>query len=298
MRIIIPRQDYASLLDPSELHRPEEKYQDLKVDVRMKLAGEKFRNYEDNIQTDQVKQTYKLMHENMTYDFVQKKIDKWTKFNHAEMGLMEAIFLLDNLVDQSDPDTDLPNSVHAFQTAERIRKVHPDKEWFHLTGLLHDAGKVMALWGEPQWCVVGDTFPVGAQFRPSCVFSEYFQNNEDAMNEEYSTLSGIYKENCGLDNVTMSWGHDEYMYRMLRHNNTTLPKEALYAVRYHSFYPYHSGNDYQYLANEEDADMLKWVLEFNKFDLYSKVDEAPNVQELKSYYQSLIDKYIPGVLKW
>ncbi len=43
---------------------------------------------------------------------------------------MEAITLLDNLVDESDPDIDLPNSVHAFQTAERIREVHPDKGEF------------------------------------------------------------------------------------------------------------------------------------------------------------------------
>ena len=40
---------------------------------------------------------------------------------------MDAITTLDNLVDESDPDIDLPNSVHAFQTAERIREKHPDK---------------------------------------------------------------------------------------------------------------------------------------------------------------------------
>jgi inositol oxygenase len=43
------------------------------------------------------------------------------------MTIMEAITLLDSLVDESDPDTDLPNSVHAFQTAERIREAHPDE---------------------------------------------------------------------------------------------------------------------------------------------------------------------------
>ena len=47
------------------------------------------------------------------------------------------------MVDESDPDIDLPNSVHAFQTAERIRAEHPDKEWFQLTGLIHDLGKVI-----------------------------------------------------------------------------------------------------------------------------------------------------------
>jgi inositol oxygenase len=47
----------------------------------------------------------------------------------------------------------------------------------------------------------------------------------------YSTKLGMYEENCGLDKVTMSWGHDEYMYRMLQHNKSTLPEEAFYIIR-------------------------------------------------------------------
>lgn len=92
---------------------------------------------------------------------------------------MEAVFMLDALIDESDPDTDLPNSIHAFQTAERIRAIHPDKEWFHLVGLLHDLGKVLALWGEPQWAVVGDTFPLGCKFSSKIVFADTFINNTD-----------------------------------------------------------------------------------------------------------------------
>lgn len=43
------------------------------------------------------------------------------------MGMMDAIMTLDQLVDESDPDVDFPNSFHAFQTAEGIRQAHPDK---------------------------------------------------------------------------------------------------------------------------------------------------------------------------
>jgi len=43
------------------------------------------------------------------------------------MTMMENINSLDELVDESDPDVDFPNSFHAFQTAEGIRKEHPDK---------------------------------------------------------------------------------------------------------------------------------------------------------------------------
>lgn len=56
---------------------------------------------------------------------------------------MDALEKLNNLVDESDPDNSIPNIVHAFQTAERIRLEHPDDDWFHLTGLIHDLGKVL-----------------------------------------------------------------------------------------------------------------------------------------------------------
>ena len=56
---------------------------------------------------------------------------------------MQALERLNNLIDESDPDSDMPNIVHAFQTAERIRQAHPDHDWFHLTGLIHDLGKVI-----------------------------------------------------------------------------------------------------------------------------------------------------------
>lgn len=58
---------------------------------------------------------------------------------------MTALEKLNDLVDESDPDNNIPNIVHAFQTAERIRLEHPNDDWFHLTGLIHDLGKVNKL---------------------------------------------------------------------------------------------------------------------------------------------------------
>ena len=62
--------------------------------------------------------------------------------------------------------------------------------------------------------------------------------------------------------VTMSWGHDEYLYQCLLHNGAKIPKEGLYCIRFHSFYPWHTGGDYKDLTNEEDEKMLPWVDEF------------------------------------
>jgi len=59
-------------------------------------------------------------------------------------------------------------------------------DWLHLTGLVHDLGKVMALWGEPQFSTVGDTFVVGAKFAPSIVYRENtFENNPDLHDSRY-----------------------------------------------------------------------------------------------------------------
>lgn len=261
-------------------------------------AVDEFRDYESNVQTENVRKTYAEMHEKQTMEFVKRQREKWLKLNHTEMTVMDAIMLLDDFVDESDPDIDLPNSVHAFQTAERIRERHPDKDWYQLTGLIHDIGKVIGMWGEPQWCTVGDTFPVGCQFENTCVFHESFEKNPDFYNPLYNTKNGIYTEGCGLDDVTFSWGHDEYMYQVLVENNTTIPEEGLYCIRYHSFYPYHSEGGYKHLCNEKDRKMLPRLRDFNSYDLYSKSEDIPDVEALKPYYQSLIDKYIPGKIRF
>ena len=40
---------------------------------------------------------------------------KWTRFNHFEANIFDALDKLNDLIDESDGDTQLPNIVHAFQ---------------------------------------------------------------------------------------------------------------------------------------------------------------------------------------
>jgi inositol oxygenase len=168
-------------------------------------AKEEFRNYKDSERQSIVERTYGEMHTRQTHDFVKGRRSKWLKFDRAELTILEAIELLDGLVDDSDPDSSLPNSIHDFQTAERIRKAWPGEEhdWFHLVGLLHDVGKIIALWGEPQWAAVGDTFPVGCRFSEKIVFPEQMALNADARHAVYSTELGIYERNCGINKLLM-----------------------------------------------------------------------------------------------
>jgi inositol oxygenase len=258
-----------------------------------------FRNYCDSDRQSLVQHTYSLMHQQQTVAFVEQQRNKWCAFNHARATILECLTQLDQLVDDSDPDIALPNSVHAYQSAEHARRYYPDLDWLHLVALIHDLGKVMALWGEPQWCVVGDTYPVGCAPDASCVFFDSFAGNADLCSDKYNSKFGIYKPNHGLDHVTMAWGHDEYMYQVLKHNGSKLPDIGLKIIRFHSFYPWHSHNAYQHLCDPDvDSETLHWVQCFNAIDLYTKSNDVPDVPAIRPYYQALIDKYIPGLLEW
>jgi Myo-inositol oxygenase len=63
-----------------------------------------------------------------------------------------------------------------------------------------------------------------------------------------------------------------------------LSDEALYMLRFHSFYAWHRHGAYQYLENEKDREMLGWVKKFNPYDLYSKGHSKPDLKHLKPYY--------------
>lgn len=254
---------------------------------------EEFRDYEAT-QKDGVREFYRLNHLYQTYDFVKQKKADYLRFNKEEMPIWNAFDFLNKLVDDSDPDTDLDQMQHLLQTSEAIRNDgHPD--WMILVGLIHDMGKVLCLYGEPQWAVVGDTFPVGCAYSDKIVYHEFFNQNPDFNNPEYQTKLGVYTQNCGLDNVDMSWGHDEYVYHMMK---PYLPEPGLYMLRYHSFYSQHRENAYDHLMNDKDHEMFKWVSLFNPYDLYSKNPNQKSWEELKPFYQNLVAKYLPTNIKF
>lgn len=253
---------------------------------------EDFRNYEAPAR-DTVREFYRLNHKYQTYDFVMQKRREFLPFNRKQLTVWEAMEFLNTLVDDSDPDIELDQLQHLLQTAEAIRRDgHPD--WFVLTGFIHDMGKVLCLFGEPQWAVVGDTFPVGCRFSEKIVYPEFFEANPDSEDKRFNTKYGIYKPGCGLKNVTMSWGHDEYLYQMTK---DFLPEPALYMIRYHSFYAQHRENAYDHLMDDHDREMFAWVKKFNPYDLYSKSPVPPVVGELRPYYEDLISRYLPDRIR-
>jgi inositol oxygenase len=211
------------------------------------------------------------MRSNQTLQFYEKMMKKYSFVTpRAHLSIPEAFVALEGYVDSSDPDVDLPNIIHMFQTAEGIRAAgHPD--WMQLVGLIHDMGKIMFLWGDEedgqngtatgsQWALGGDTWVLGVPIPDTAVFPEFNTLNPDEKMTRAcaSPEIGIYEAGCGLSALKFAYGHDEYLYHMLVANETTIPREGLAMVRFHSLYPWHTGGAYRALMNEEDKEMLEW----------------------------------------
>jgi inositol oxygenase len=256
-------------------------------------SDEEFRQYDAEVNPG-VAEFYRLNHMFQTHAYVLGKEQEYFGLKRGEKSVWDAADFLNTLVDDSDPDTDLTQLEHLLQTSEAIRRDgHP--RWMVATGFVHDLGKCLCLWGEPQWGVVGDTFPTGCAYANDVVFPEYFKANPDLLNPVFQTKYGIYEPNCGLDQVKMSFGHDGYIYEVVKNY---LPIEGLYMLRYHSFYAWHRHGAYEHLCNEQDRAMKEWVLKFNPYDLYSKGHTKPNLQELKPYYDDLFAEFFPAKLAW
>lgn len=313
MSRLIDSNSNAVLIDESSPEIPSS-FQTIKTNDK---TDEAFRVYTATDSPARVVDHYTDMRKFHTVQFY-KKMEQKFDFSHGnyrrKMTIMEAFAELENYVDASDPDLDLPNLLHLLQTAEGIRRAgHPD--WLQLTGLLHDMGKIMFLWGTgedgqdgyspngKQWALGGDTFVVGCEIPDDAVvFPEFNKLNPDMQDSRYNTKCGIYEKNCGLDKLMFAWGHDEYMYRMLVANDCSIPQEGLDMIRYHSAYPLHDKGAYKHLLRPEDEERLVWIRLFNRYDLYTKDennDLRESIEDLLPYYKGLLEKYgLSGDLKW
>ena len=239
------------------------------------------------------------MRSRQTYDYVQRMKEKYLTYD-TPMDLWDAMEKLNELIDVSDPDINLPNVQHLIQSAEAIRADHrPD--WMQLVGLIHDLGKMMFVKGcdedgtsqDEQWGMVGDVFVVGCTLPETCVYPEFNHLNPDSQHPIYGSELGPYQRACGLDRVDLAWGHDEYLYQVLvHHRENKIPEAGMVMIRYHSFYPWHTGGSYTQFTNEKDEQYRKWILDFNKYDLYTKSQKIYSLDEIKAYYQPIAEKYL------
>ena len=264
---------------------------------------ENFRNFEKKDNKDVI-ECYKKQRTYQTVDYVLKMRNKYCVFDNTN-SFWELFDMLKDFIDLSDPDISLPNQQHLFQTAEGLRK-DGFPEWMQLTGLIHDLGKILYKKGcnqdgtnmKEQWGIVGDTYAVGCKIPESIVYPEFNSLNPDMEKSTYCTRLGIYQKGIGLDNVLFSFGHDEYLYQLLRFNNVKLPKVAMYIIRYHSCYLWHQEGEYVEFENEDDKKYKEKVQIFNKYDLYTKENKIYDYDEMKKYYDPIVNKYFKDVIYW
>ena len=80
------------------------------------------------------------------------------------------------------------------------------------------------------------------------MYPEFFAAQPGQPAPEYQTGTGIYAPAAASTPSHMSWGHDEYLYHVVKDH---LPLPAQYMIRYHSFYAWHREGEYGYLLNDD-----------------------------------------------
>ena len=55
---------------------------------------------------------------------------------------------------------------------------------------------------------------------------------------------------------------------------------------------------YAHLLSERDQEALRWARAFNPYDLYSKREVEPNLDELRPYYEDLVAEFFPPKIRW
>lgn len=232
-----------------------------------------------------------------TLEVTQSLRTRFLENRPMQMTMREAVDYYNDIVDESDPDMDQePQITHAIQCAIGA-KDSGLPEWAIAIGFIHDVGKLLVKVGLSQPFVVGDEWPVGCAPAKQIVCSNFFSENPDTKHPVYSTKLGIYEEGCGLDNVVITFGHDEYLHRVLsdavKDGGSSFPPEALHPIRYHSAYVVHTAGQYDYLLSERDR---QWMPILHKFrdhiDLYTKRGETAGIESHLPDIWQVVDKYI------
>ena len=98
-----------------------------------------YRNFTNSNFQERVEKTYQNMLINQTEGFVQTMKEKYKNYPNINTNIWNTINYMENIKDESDPDSDLPQIVHAYRTAIAletknienlpIKDVFTKKEW-------------------------------------------------------------------------------------------------------------------------------------------------------------------------
>jgi len=149
------------------------------------------------------------------------------------------------------------------------------------------------------WTITCRSRVIGCAAPARANFSEFRNLNADERDSRYSTPLGLYSHGCGLNKVLMAWTGPEYMYHMLKHNESLIPEEGLAMLRYFSLGDWHTHDEYQQLTNDDDAVFQPFVAEFDYLRRETRrqcngINDLSNEECEKlwdEYYGSIVAKY-------
>ncbi|KAI9916432.1 hypothetical protein PsorP6_016944 [Peronosclerospora sorghi] len=248
----------------------------------------------------------KIMRKYQTTAFVKNQMAKYGDFKHAHMSVPEACKRVMKLTGESDRGKSWVIKYMLATAASVKEDGHPD--WLQLAVFLRALGMIFLCWTDDdnaalrsisaqEWLAKNSTWVVGEAIPSTIEFPELNELNADHCNAVKSGRSAA--THCGLDNVLMPWTPDEYLYRVLLANKSTLPAEALFIIRFWSFKTWYEQNNYDDLCVPQDMDAKEWITSLSKVSSVLE-DSVQNVKvddDLQYYFQ-LAEKYLPETLYW
>ncbi|KAJ0407225.1 hypothetical protein P43SY_008000 [Pythium insidiosum] len=259
--------------------------------------------------TDTKPMHVKIMRKYQTRAFVTQQTAKYSTFQYAAMGIPDAIEALMVLTGDSDAPSQSWLLHHVLASAEAARDDgHPD--WFQLILFLRGLGMLFLLWTDDdnailrsisasEWMLLVSTWVVGERIPDKIEFPELNELNPDHVSAEKEGISSALA-GAGMENVLLPWTPDEYLFRVLQHNQTSLPAEALLAVRFWSLRLWFRHNCYSDVCAPQDLETKEWLLSVSRYaELRAKEKMKTLAPEtLMPYYLGLAQKYLPPVLHW
>lgn len=148
-----------------------------------------------------------------------------------------------------------------------------------------------------EWLTSNSTWLLDARIPDTIDFPELNELNADHNSAESPPLAAV---DAMDDSLLMPWTPDEYLYRALVHNKSSLPAEALAVIRLWSLKPWFVHGSYSAeLSSPADADTKEWLSSLSQLTSVSvAATQEVNPEKLLPYYLSLVDKYLPAVLEW
>merc|ERR1712194_173005 len=156
------------------------------------------------------------------------------------------------------------------------------------------------------WTISSRSRVVGCKTPQRTTFQEFRHLNLDEDDSRYNSDTGTYQAKCGLDHVALMWSGCEYMYHLLK-RNSTLPDEAVAAIRLSLLGDWHEHGEYSSLANSADAAVLPFVQDFDALRRKVRLEcvDCANLTDTQchhlwdSHYGDLAAKYeCDHVLHW